>query len=198
LSENRKDQIIWDEFRRGNKAALEIIYEDNYSSMYYYGLKFSKDIDLIKDLIQELFIELIDSGIKISSTDNIRFYLLKSLRYKLIRHFSRALKTSNDDELPVKFDLIDSIEIQLIKKETEEELQKRIIIAIKKLSIKQQEIIYLRFYNDLSYQEIAALFDVNIQTVRNLMGRAINSLKEDLQKNNLNKHLILFLLNLSI
>ena len=76
MLENRKDQIIWDEFRRGNKAALEIIYEDNYSSMYYYGLKFSKDIDLIKDLIQELFIELIDSGIKISSTDNIGFICL--------------------------------------------------------------------------------------------------------------------------
>ena len=82
----------------------------------------------------------------------------------------------------MKFDLIDSIEIQLIKKETEEELQKRIIIAIKKLSIKQQEIIYLRFYNDLSYQEIAVLFDINLQTVRNLMSRSINSLKEDLQK----------------
>jgi len=198
VSESIKNRIIWNEFRKGNKEALETIYEDNYTSLYYYGMKFSSDNGLIKDLIHELFIELINSGPKLSNTDNIRFYLLKALRNKLLKQLSENSKFTNKFEEADGFNLIDSIESQLIKKEIEEQLKNQIITSINKLSIKQQEIIYLRFYNDISYQEIASLFDVNIQTVRNLMNRAINSLKEDLQNNKLSKHLILFVLNLSI
>jgi len=198
VSEKLKNQIVWDEFRKGSKIALETIYEDNYASLYHYGQKFTQDNDLIKDLIHELFIELIDSGSRLSRTDNIRYYLLKSLRNKLLRQLSEKLKFTNKLTGSADFNLVDSIESQLIKNEVEEQLRNQVTTAIKKLSVKQQEIIYLRFYSDISYQEIATLFDVNIQTVRNLMSRAINSLKEDLQNNNLSKHLILFVLNCSI
>lgn len=198
VSEKLKNQIVWDEFRKGSKMALETIYEDNYASLYHYGLKFTQDNDLIKDLIHELFIELIDSGSRLSRTDNIRYYLLKSLRNKLLKQLSEKSKFTHKLTESAGFNLVDSIESQLIKNEVEEQLRNQVTTAIKKLSVKQQEIIYLRFYSDISYQEIAALFDVNIQTVRNLMSRAINSLKDDLQNNNLSKHLILFVLNLSI
>ena len=198
MSEKLKNQIVWDEFRKGSKMALETIYEDNYASLFHYGQKFTQDNDLIKDLIHELFIELIDSGLRLSRTDNIRYYLLKSLRNKLLRQLSEKLKFTNKLAESSDFNLVDSIESQLIKDEVEEQLRNQITNAIKKLSVKQQEIIYLRFYSAISYQEIATLFDVNIQTVRNLMSRAINSLKEDLQNNNLSKHLILFVLNSSI
>ncbi|HZL10085.1 MAG TPA: sigma-70 family RNA polymerase sigma factor [Prolixibacteraceae bacterium] len=198
MSESLKNRIIWNEFRKGNKEALEIIYEDNYASLYNYGIKFSNDNGLIKDLIHELFIELINSGSKLSNTDNIRFYLLKALRNKLLKQLSENSKFTNKFEESTGFNLIDSIESQLIKEEIEQQLHNQIITAINKLSLKQQEIVYLRFYNDISYLEIAALFDVNIQTVRNLMNRAINSLKEDLRNNNYSKHLILFVLSLSI
>jgi RNA polymerase sigma factor (sigma-70 family) len=198
VSEGLRNSIIWNEFRKGNKEALETIYEENYSSLYNYGMKFSRDIDIIKDLIHELFIELINAGSRLSNTDNIRFYLLKALRNKLIKQLSESSKFTNKFDEAAGFNLIDSIESQLIKEEVEEQLKNQIIKAISKLSFKQQEIIYLRFYNDIPYHEIAILFDVNIQTVRNLMNRAINSLKEDLRNNNLSKHLILFVLNLSI
>jgi RNA polymerase sigma factor (sigma-70 family) len=198
VSENLKNQIIWDDFRRGSKKALETIYEDHYGSLYHYGMKFCKDQDLVKDLIQELFIELIDSGSKLSQTDNIRFYLLRALRNKLVKQLSEKSKFSASVQVASDFDLIDSIESQLIIRETEDQMRSRIISAVKRLSAKQQEIIYLRFYCDLSYTEIAGVFDVNIQTGRNLMNRAINSLKEDLKINSFSKHLILFYLKLSV
>lgn len=198
MSENLKNHIIWDDFRRGSKKALEIIYGDHYTSLYHYGIKFCKDQDLVKDLIQELFIELIDSGSKLSPTDNIRFYLLRALRNKLVKQLSEKSKFSASVQEVSDFDLIESIENQLIVCEAEDQLRSRIISAIKRLSAKQQEIIYLRFYCDLSYTEIAGVFDVNIQTGRNLMNRAISSLKEDLKINSYTKHLILFCLKLSI
>ena len=193
-----KDQIIWDSFRKGNKEALEIIYEENYSSLFHYGLKFTPDEGLVKDLIHELFIDLINSGEKLSSTDNIRFYLLKVLRNKLSKQLAASLKLRNDQFDVSVFTLVDSIETQLIKKEMEEHTRVRIVASVKKLTKKQQEIIYLRFYNNMSYQKIAELFEVKIQTVRNQMSQAIHSLKEDLEKSGINKQVILLVLNLSV
>ncbi len=198
MTEHLKNQIIWDNFRQGSRDALEWIYENNYASLFQYARKFSKDSDLIKDLIQELFVELIDSGSRLSTTNNIRFYLLKSLRNKLSKFFSKDLKLLGQLDDFTMFNLVDSIENQLIKEEVEEQIQNQILNALKKLSAKQQEIIYLRFYKGLSFNEIAEIFDVEIQTVRNLLNRAINSLKDDFQKSNITKSLIFFLLELSV
>jgi len=197
MSESLKNQIIWDDFRKGSKDALKFIYEENYSSLYNYGLKFTSDKELVKDLIQELFIELIDSGLRLSTTDNIRFYLLKALRNKLTSQLSKILKYTDSDVKSSEFSFLDSIETQLIKKEVEAELQLQVSTAIQKLSDKQQEIIYLRFFNEISYQEIAKLFDVEIQTVRNLMSRAIKTLRDDLH-NGISKSLILMVLRFQI
>ncbi|MFA5329813.1 MAG: sigma-70 family RNA polymerase sigma factor [Prolixibacteraceae bacterium] len=198
MAEKVKDQIIWDEFLNGSQAALEFIYEDNYSALYYYGNKFTKDNDLIKDLIHELFIELIDSGRKLSKTNNIRFYLLKALRNKLLKQLSKKSIFTDSSPESSSFNIIESVENKLINEEISEESRNSILGAIKKISVKQQEIIYLRFYNDLSYQEIAVLFNVEIQTVRNLISRAIKSLKNEFVATGINKQLILFVLGLSI
>jgi RNA polymerase sigma factor (sigma-70 family) len=196
VSNALRDLVIWDNFREGNREALEIIYEDNYSPLFHYALKFTNDKDLIQDLIQELFVELINSGKKLAKTDNIRVYLLKALRNKILFQLARKVKRQSHFPDHKEFNLLDSIEAQLIKKEVDEDIQIRITSAVKKLSPKQQEVIYLRFYQDMPYPEIAGLFDVKVQTVRNLLTRAITQLKEELGDKNINKQMILFLLNL--
>lgn len=193
-----KELIIWDNFREGNKDALEVIYEDNYTPLYYYGMKFTKDKDLVKDVIQELFIELIDSGEKLARTDNIRAYLLKALRYKLFFLLTKKMKMKSDCSANAEFNLVESIENQLIREEVEQKTQILIISAIKKLTSKQQEVIYLRFYNDMPFQDIADLFDTKIQTVRNLISRAITQLKEDFERQNISREMIFLVLNLQV
>lgn len=198
MSEGVKEYLVWENFRLGNQKALEYIYEANYSSLYYYGLKFQPDSNLVKDTIQELFIDLINSGKGLAQTDNIRFYLLKALRNKLLKQIKKQLSDVSEDLEQKTFSLQDSVENQLVAKEVAEEVKGQIISAIKKLSSKQQEIIYLRFYNDVPYTEIAEIFSTKVQTVRNLMNRAINSLRDDLKQKGIEKHFILFLLKLSI
>jgi len=193
-----KNHIIWDRFREGSKEALEYIYEGNYSALYYYGLKFTRDSNFIKDTIHELFMELINSGERLARTGNIRYYLLKSLRNKLIRQLKENQTIAAGQSGDLKFSLLESVENQLINKNIEEKVRVQINSAIKKLSFKQQEIIYLRFYNDMPYQEIAEMFGVKIQTVRNLMSRALKSLKDDFQRKGISKHITLFILKLPL
>lgn len=190
--------IIWDNFRGGNADALELIYEENYSPLFHYGMKFTKDKDQVKDIIHDLFLELIDAGEKLSQTDNVRFYLLKAMRYKTMKALADNQRFVGLQSDNAEFSLLESVEKQLISKEVEATVRCRIISAIKKLSEKQQEIIYLRFYNDMPYAEISEVFGVKIQTVRNLMNRAIQSLKEDFKNKNLSEQMFLFLIQLPL
>lgn len=197
VTNDLKDQLIWDNFREGSTKALEIIYEENYSSMFLYAMKFTKDQDLIKDTIQELFIELINSGKRLTRTDNIRFYLLKALRNKLFFQMGKKMKQEANSRNLAEFNLLDSIEAELIQKEVTDSIRKKITSAVLKLSAKQQEVIYLRFYHEMPYDKIASLYDVKTQTVRNLLTRAIRQLKEDLGTKQVSDQMILLILQLN-
>jgi RNA polymerase sigma-70 factor (ECF subfamily) len=197
VTNDLKDQLIWDNFREGSTKALEIIYEENYSSMFLYAMKFTKDQDLIKDTIQELFIELINSGKRLTRTDNIRFYLLKALRNKLFFQMGKKMKLEANSRNLGEFNLLDSIEAELIQKEVTDSIRKKITSAVLKLSAKQQEVIYLRFYHEMPYDKIASLYDVKTQTVRNLLTRAIRQLKEDLGTKQVSDQMILLILQLN-
>lgn len=192
-----QDHIIWDAFRQGNHEALELIYGDNYLSLKHYAVKFKIDESFADDLIQELFMDLIESGSKLSHTTNIRFYLLGALRKKIYNLQSKK-SFKKFTHIESEFSIASSIEDELIKKEVEERHRKYILTSIQKLSIKQQEIIYLRFYNNLSYKEIAQIFNTKTQTVQNLMGRAIRSLKEDFDNKKIEKGIVLLVLKLKI
>lgn len=191
-----RDYILWDSFKNGSEHALSLIYKEHYSALFYYGRKIMQDEELIKDLIHELFEELIRAGARLSDTDNIRYYLLKSLRYKLLKKSdSKVENRTNIKSDHPQFGIVDSIEKQMILDETDETRREQIKEAVCRLSSKQQEIIYLRFYNDMNYEQIAEIFQTGIQTVRNLMHRALRSLQEDLKKNGTDLFTLLFFLN---
>ena len=49
------DKEIWNRFKLGDEDALKVIYDNHLSTLYNYGLKFSKDHELVKDCIQDFF-----------------------------------------------------------------------------------------------------------------------------------------------
>ena len=51
-------------------------------------------------------------------------------------------------------------------------------MAIEQLSNRQKEIIYLKFYNGLSYEEISAVTQLKYQSVRNLFSVALKELRK--------------------
>lgn len=121
------DQEIWNAFRNGDKEALEVIYNKNINTLFLYGLKIKGDESLIKDCIQELFVELWNSKSNLSPTTNINFYLLRALRYKINHQLSKVLKNKlNQKNLIFNNDIENSYEKKLIDDFTLEEKEKKI------------------------------------------------------------------------
>src|SRR5882672_10780272 len=80
-----EEVLLWLQFKGGDREAFATLYQKHSIPLIAYGMKLCPDLDLLKDQIQELFVELWHSREGLSPTDSVKFYLLKALRYKLIR-----------------------------------------------------------------------------------------------------------------
>lgn len=172
------DREKWNLFRKGDDDALSVIYSENARALYQYGLKLTRDQVIIEDCIHDLFVDLIRNRNTIGDTDNIRFYLYLSFRRKLMKKigYEKRYSDTGSDELP--FEIIYSVEQDLISKEQEEKTLKNLKYALEELTPRQKEVIYLRYTKKMDYPEISRVMDMGVEATRNLVCRAIRSLKE--------------------
>ena len=187
LYKDKDDFQVWNELKNGNSFSFELIYKKHYELLYNYGLNIVKEKAIVEDAIQELFIKIWKRKEKLGDVHSIRFYLLVSYRRLLLKKIVKAKKLLMD-ELNENNDVtVDSFEQVLITNQSNTETKKLLAKNIGKLSPRQKEIIYLKFYKSLSYQEISVIMGINNQSVRNLIFEAIRNLKEHLLKKDSHK-----------
>jgi len=177
------DADLWQKFKSGEEEAFAHIFRTHYQAMINYGLKFFNDMALVEDCVQELFLELWKNKASLSQTDTIKPYLLKSIRRKIIKHatMNSKFKKLFLNILPKEyaFEVVFSHESQLINNQVSEEKIKNLQIMLDKLPARQKEVLYLLFYQDMSYEEISQVMSMNYQSARNLVHRAIKLLREN-------------------
>ena len=173
------DLELWQAFKSGDKEAFSIIYKDNIDDLLSYGYRITSDRQLIRDSIQDLFLNLWQTRSNLNETDSIRFYLYRSLRNKIIGDIRKNNHTKIDSTNLFE-DIIGalSIEDDLIESEQLSEQLLKLKRAIQQLPKRQQEIIQLRYYHDFSLVEIAKMMKINNQSVRNLLHRSITELRQ--------------------
>lgn len=176
------DSERWNAFRAGSDTAFGQIARQYYRSLFSYGIKFSKDREFVKDCIQDLFLELWAKRETLGDTGFVKFYLLKSLRRKIHRESLKQHWTTDEDDLNFEAESIGeiSIEQQIIEIETNEALLKLLNQQIVLLTKRQQEIIYLRFFENMDNESIAQVMSISRQAVANLLYRTIQELKDRL------------------
>ena len=175
-----KDQQLWEQLRSGKKAALARIYQGEVDALFRYGCQFTADQALVQDCIQDLFIELWKNREGIGTTTAIRQYLLVALRRKIVRQLQQQ---SNRQERAEKVqasspDQEAAADEQLIATEEVNTQQQQIAAALNLLSDRQREVLYLKYFEELDYKEIAAMLDINYQSVRNTASAGLKALRK--------------------
>jgi RNA polymerase sigma factor (sigma-70 family) len=189
----KDDLKIWEDFKNGDKAALSLIYFEYFHSMYQYGIKFNGDSEFVKDCIQEVFFNMIRSGSRLGSTDNIRFYLFRALKNEIRKETERQRKVGlAANEIP-EFQLSFLIEEQSLETEKDVEKGKALFYALSTLSPRQREIIYLKYECGMNYRQICEIMDLKSDSARKLVFRAVQSLKTAIEDH---KNTFLFLFSL--
>ncbi|WP_353719659.1 sigma-70 family RNA polymerase sigma factor [Dyadobacter sp. 676] len=170
---------LWQRFKAGDSEALGQLAQTHYRALYNYATKFSSDPDFIRDSIQELYLELWERRNFLSETAFVKSYLLKALRHKLIKESIR-LKRFHEPQVGI-FDAdpsAPSIETDIIEDEHIRFQNGHLKRIISLLSKRQQEIIYLRFYQNLDNEDIASVMGLGRQSVSNLLYRTLKEIKE--------------------
>lgn len=162
-----------------DEKALALLMQEYYSAIYNYACKFSKDTGLVADCIQEVFISLWQRRETATTILSIKYYLLRAVKNKVLKALhsnqrkAEQAKTHHGYEFLQEF----SIEKQIIEKQISEEKAERLKQVLCCLSKKQQEIIYLKYYQHLDYGQIAELMSINRQSVYNLLHETIQKLR---------------------
>jgi RNA polymerase sigma factor (sigma-70 family) len=174
------DPEIWDLFRSGDQFAFEYIYHNYFDSLYNYGRQFTRDYAMVEDVLQELFIELKRRSKHLSPTNKIQPYLYSAFRRKIIRYRYKNSKFGDWDEKH-SFSIMTNVEETIIEEESLRENKLRLQKAIEKLSERHREIIFLFYYENLSYEEIREIqgFD-QVKSARNLLYKALTALRKQL------------------
>ncbi|KAA0994201.1 sigma-70 family RNA polymerase sigma factor [Dyadobacter sp. UC 10] len=151
----------------------------HYRALYNYACKFSSDPDFIRDAIQELYMDLWERRTFLSETAFVKSYLLKALRHRLIKESVRLKRIQQTESLFFDEDGSDpSVEVHMIADEHSRHQQGRLNQIISLLSKRQQEIIYLRFYQNLDHEDISNVMGLGRQSVANLLYRTLKEIKE--------------------
>ncbi len=178
---HKQDTDCWKSFIEGNREALGLLFRRHYSDLYRYGNKICADIAILEDCIQELFIELWQSKNPPPSI-SVKAYLLKAIKYKLLKALHKRSNTLLQANMPESSHFEISYETFIIDKQEHAEKTARVINALEQLSARQKEIIYLKFYQNLSYEEVSDIMNINYQVARNLLSQAIKTMKKIIQQ----------------
>ena len=176
--EDVDDDSLWQAIANSDLEALSYAYKRYYNGLYFYGLKSVQKISLIEDSIQDLFLKLWDRRSSIKIEVAFKPYLFKMFRRIVIDKLIQLNKFKGSEQSKDFLDLSLSVEDLIINQEIESENLKRLEIALKKLSARSKEIIYLRFYEEWSYQQIADALDIKYQSVRNCVYDSIKLLRK--------------------
>lgn len=161
----------------GNKNAFIEIFKSEYNGLFQYGMKILPEKQGVEDGIQEIFSDLWSHSKK-SEIKNIKGYLHASLKYHLLKKIknSRSILHIQKNEDEYEFHIVTTSSIE--ERETESDQKMQIIQAMDQLSPRQREIVYLKFMQNLSYEEISEIMHINYQVSRNLLSRALKVLRE--------------------
>ncbi len=172
------EKELWEQFLKGDETAFNRILTQYSEKMFNYGYRLCLNEELVKDCIQDIFLRLWNDRSSISPTDSITWYLLKCTKNSVLREMKKWYNNEeleNDYFFNVEFD----IETKLITDLENQNLGNKIKSLINQLPNRQKEILYLRFYDNLTLPEISELLDINQQSVYNLLQKAYKSFRSE-------------------
>jgi RNA polymerase sigma factor (sigma-70 family) len=154
---------------------LEILYGEYAKELYAYGLSFCPDKQRVEDAIHDLFLDLYNHQPALMASRDRKKYLFASFRHKI---YHLAKKDRVEFDFPMeKMSEPATIEDSIINEE-----KRRYDVSLAKemvsnLNMHQREILYLRFVEKLSFEEISTIMSINRQSAQNLFQRAIGKLR---------------------
>lgn len=170
--------VLLEGLKRGDEFAFASLYERYANLLLSYGTGLGFGQEDIEDAIQEIFCNLYLHHRQVGEIRNLKFYLLRALKNKLLNICRITMDTYpievEEMDFQTEVDILDG----LIDEEERKLLKQKIESYLNSLTARQREAIYLRYMEELDYEEIASLMGMTVPSVRNLVFRAVKQLRD--------------------
>lgn len=187
--------LIWESFIEDNKEAFAHFYNLHVEALYRYGTKLCVDDNLVKDAIQEVFLDLYLKRLKNKTNpENLRYYLILALKRNLIKKLKSNRRLVEEEACELNFEPEYSIEKTIIENEEEVDLNRKVNEVLRNLPAKQKEALFLRYNESMEYADIAGILNISVESVRKQVYRALSSIRKQFGK----QVLVLFLVSFKI
>jgi len=188
------DSVLIDRYKSGNSFSFETLFLRHKQRIFNYINSKTIDIDVSNDILQETFIKvfnLVKTG-KYNEQGKFLPWVLRISHNLVMDHF-RAIKKSklnynnNMNQVFSKLYLEESIkENNIISDNT---LSKILTEMIDQLPESQKQIVKLRFYENLTFKEIAEINNISINTALGRIRYSINNLRKKMDESCLKNEL---------
>jgi len=172
----------WERLKGGEMQSLQALYNLHIKALYAYGMNLCHDADLVKDCIHELFLAIWNNHANVTIPKSGKAYLLVSLRRRIFDPGPKSnLSTDNIEDTDI--DYITSTpdhETNWILADDEKDKQQKLEKAMGLISDRQREIIHMKYYQQMEYEDIARIMNLNYQSARNLVTRALMALRREM------------------
>lgn len=176
------DTYLWQQLiQRGDRKALKVLYCQYANLLYNYGMHITHHPELVKDCMQDLFLDLLKNHQNLSPTTSVKFYLYKALRRKIV-YEERKINRQMSNFMPMEETPDTQIfyELAEINGKVEQSKKERILESIQSLPKRQREVIQLIFFENLSREEIAEIMEIDTNSIYALTWKAIKTLRKEL------------------
>ena len=184
------DQALLEMYQQGNREAVSQLLERHTRRVRDYVRMLVKDNDVADDLTQEVLIKVVKVLDEGRYTDKGRFlpWVLRIAHNRVLDYFRAQKQVKAVSESSAGFDIlgskdlaVPSIEEDIIDEQRAEEVR----ALIEKLPEEQREVVKMRYYDGLSFKEIAEHTGVSINTALGRMRYALINLRQMIKEKKL-------------
>ncbi len=175
----QQELLHWKQFKNGNGESFAAIFREYYMPLLNYGKKMTDNTELVEDCIQDLFAELWKTRGK-ADILSVKAYIFTAFKFKMLRMLQKNMRIVLPGSIKDDYAFVLSPEKTAMDKEEHDEKMQQLTTSLQNLTARQREIIYLRYYQCLEYEEISEIMQINYQAARNLCYQAIKVMKTTL------------------
>ncbi len=184
------DQALLDMFQQGHREAVSQLLERHTRRVRDYVRMMVKDNDVAYDLTQEVLIKVVKVLDEGRYTDKGRFlpWVMRIARNRVLDYFRAQKQVKTVTEASAGYNILgganfaeQSVEEDIISEQTASEVRS----LIEMLPEEQREVVKMRYYEGLSFKEIAEHTGVSINTALGRMRYALINMRQMIREKKL-------------
>ena len=172
-------ELIWLKFKNGDRDSFEEIYNEFADHLFAYGSKITTDRELLKDCIQDLFVDLYRYRPNLKNPELLEYYLYKSLKHLIVKRVQKGKRLEHLNPEYNSFDLSFFAESEGFLDDSQNEQIESLQKVLNTLDSKKRELLFLKFDSGLNYNEIGDLLNMKPDTVKKQVYRIIHYLQDN-------------------